>query len=503
MSIGKKIAAGFALPLAILVGISVVSYLNTARLIEGAATRHQANKVLQTLEEIHTQLSDAQRGERGYVITGQERYLEPYHKAVKQIPQEVEALDRLARDNPKLHRQLSRLSTMIQEDLAELQKVIDLQKKGDAPAAVQEVKSGRGKDLMDRVAALTTEMKDDQRELLEKLIADVQASAQTAQVTIVVGTLGALVLGTVAAFFLVRSILAPVRQLLEGTRCVAQGMLGHRLNITSQDEMGELARAFDDMSAKRQESLESIRASINQLSSAGSEILASTTQQAAGAQEQAAAVAQTVATVDQVTQTADQSAQRAKGVADLVQRTLEVGKTGRKVMEDSLVAMDQVKEQVESTAANILALAEQAQAIGEIIATVTDIAEQTNLLALNAAIEASRAGEQRFPGLRARGDGGGAYSPRAGRSRRGRGRRQRLRHQARALATPLRTLLYHQAGGSGNGIGAVGQLRHHPRPRWHHHGRERAGAGQHLPHPPSVAAAAGGVALRDNRSLAA
>jgi methyl-accepting chemotaxis protein len=170
-------------------------------------------------------------------------------------------------------------------------------------------------------------------------------------------------------------------------------MLGHRLNITSQDEMGELARAFDDMSAKRQQSLESIRAAINQLSSAGSEILVSTTQQAAGAQEQAAAVAQTVATVDQVTQTADQSAQRAKGVADLVQRTLEVGKTGRKVMEDSLVAMDQVKEQVESTAANILALAEQAQAIGEIIATVTDIAEQTNLLALNAAIEASRAGE--------------------------------------------------------------------------------------------------------------
>ena len=48
---------------------------------------------------------------------------------------------------------------------------------------------------------------------------------------------------------------------------------------------------------------------------------------------------------------------------------------------------------MESTAENILTLAEQAQAIGEIIATVNDIAEQTNLLALNAAIEASRAGE--------------------------------------------------------------------------------------------------------------
>src|SRR6185437_1160742 len=53
---------------------------------------------------------------------------------------------------------------------------------------------------------------------------------------------------------------------------------------------------------------------------------------------------------------------------------------------------NQLKERVEATAANILMLAEQAQAIGEIIATVNDIAEQTNLLALNAAIEASRAG---------------------------------------------------------------------------------------------------------------
>jgi len=52
-----------------------------------------------------------------------------------------------------------------------------------------------------------------------------------------------------------------------------------------------------------------------------------------------------------------------------------------------------VRDQVESSAESILALAEQAQAIGEIIATVNDIAEQTNLLALNAAIEAARAGE--------------------------------------------------------------------------------------------------------------
>src|SRR5262249_48317499 len=114
------------------------------------------------------------------------------------------------------------------------------------------------------------------------------------------------------------------------------------------------------------------------------QILASTTEQAAGAQEQAAAVSQTVTTMDEVAQTADQAAQRARGVGEAVTRTHEIGRSGRKAVEDSIAALGTVREQVESTAATILTLAEQAQSIGEIIATVNDIAEQTNLLALNA-----------------------------------------------------------------------------------------------------------------------
>lgn len=130
------------------------------------------------------------------------------------------------------------------------------------------------------------------------------------------------------------------------------------------------------------------------LASSAAEILAATTQQASGATETSAAVAQTVTTVGEVAQTAEQAAQRAKTVADSAQRAAEIGKAGRKAVEESTSAMTSMREQVESIAESILALAEQAQAIGEIIATVNDIAEQTNLLALNAAVEAARAGEQ-------------------------------------------------------------------------------------------------------------
>ena len=129
------------------------------------------------------------------------------------------------------------------------------------------------------------------------------------------------------------------------------------------------------------------------LASSAAEILAATTEQAAGTNESMAAVSETVATVDEVTQTANQAALRARAVSETASRAAERGRTGKKAVDDTMTAIRAVEAQVESIAGSIVSLAEQAQAIGEIITAVSDIAEQTKLLALNAAVESARAGE--------------------------------------------------------------------------------------------------------------
>jgi methyl-accepting chemotaxis protein len=130
------------------------------------------------------------------------------------------------------------------------------------------------------------------------------------------------------------------------------------------------------------------------LASSAAEILATTTEQASGATESLAAVTQTAATVDQVVQTAEQAAERARAVSGSAQHAAELSRQGRVAVEDSMSAMDVVRDRVDEIESSIRELSAQAQAIAEIITTVNELADQTNLLALNAAIEAARAGEQ-------------------------------------------------------------------------------------------------------------
>lgn len=213
---------------------------------------------------------------------------------------------------------------------------------------------------------------------------------------------------TIPVFWLVRNTSRRILILSRAADRIAHGELSICALVPGSDELAALGEAFNTMThnlstiietekKSRMETeriLETIREAVARITSSSMEILTSTEEQAAGARQQAAGVSETVATVDQVSRTAAQAAERAKGVGEAVKRNLEISRAGRSAVEESIAALDRLKDQVESTANNILTLAEQAQAIGEIIATVNDIAEQTNMLALNAAIEASRAGEQ-------------------------------------------------------------------------------------------------------------
>ncbi len=407
MTIGRKIGGGFGLVLLILLAVEATAFYATLRLIDTSQLVADTHRMLNRLPKLLNALVDAETRQRGYLITGKEIYLRPYERACEQIEQEFQALRERTRNNPTQGRHLDALEPLIRDRLRVLKENIDLRKTRDLDTVAEAIAKGKGMEVMEAIRREIEQMERAEKTLLEQREAESRATIQWSYWAIGLGTLVALLLGIGLVSWVGREVGGRTRALAETARRIAAGELTLTVAVAGRDELAALGTAFNTMTAnlrakietekkgrtRVERLLENIREAGGQLAAASTEILAGTAEQAAGAREQAAAVAETVTTVNEVAQTAEQSAQRARGVGEAVQRTTEVGKAGRKAVEDALRSTAAVKEQVEATAESILTLAEQAQAIGEIIATVNDIAEQTNLLALNAAIEASRAGE--------------------------------------------------------------------------------------------------------------
>lgn len=200
-------------------------------------------------------------------------------------------------------------------------------------------------------------------------------------------------IGLVAAIVVSQSIVKPLLRLQDCANQIAEGNLQIVVDVEQDDEIGQVAKAFNLMVINLREILGRVQETSDNLKAAAAEILAATTQQASGANEQSAAIAQTTTTVDEVRVISEQAIVRGKEVSDSSQRTVDISTSGRSAVEETINSMAEIRERVEGIAENILALSEQTWQIGEITSTVNDIASQSNMLALNASVEAARAGE--------------------------------------------------------------------------------------------------------------
>lgn len=345
-TVTSKVVAGYGLALFILVCLGFFAYQTTAGLIHAADRSVHTYRVLDDLAKLLSSLQDAETGQRGYLLTGDEAYLQPYTHAKPAIGRYLGDIRQLTSDNPDQQRRLDSLNPLISAKEAELDNTINLRKNQGLDAALQVVRTNKGKRIMDDIRKIVARMADEEKDLLSR--------RNTAMKTRSMATIDMIIYGIPLAVVVV-------------------GLFGFMVTRTITRQLRE---------------------SISLLASSSSEILATTTQVASGATETAAAVSQTTATVEEVKQTAQVATQKAKYVSESAQEAAQVSQKGRKAVEETVGGMQRVQGQMESVAESIVGLSEQSQSIGEIIATVNDLADQSNLLAVNAAIEATKAGDQ-------------------------------------------------------------------------------------------------------------
>lgn len=152
------LAAGFV----VLIVNVLFSTWADGRTTEYAALTVADQQLKAGLNSLLSAAQDAETGQRGYLLTHEERYLEPYHAAVRDMPFRLEELKRLSAGHANLRARLPQLQRLAERRMEIIATSIERSKSGDREAAMEVVRSGLGKDVMDELRAATASLGADQ-----------------------------------------------------------------------------------------------------------------------------------------------------------------------------------------------------------------------------------------------------------------------------------------------------------------------------------------------------
>jgi signal transduction histidine kinase len=183
----RRFVAASSAIVAVIVGL--VTLITIDRLRESRALVRHTLEVLARAEALMGKLSDAETGQRGYLLTNDERYLAPYRAGLSALDQDTTALRSLTRDNANQQQRLDALSSILGSKFRELDRTIELQRSGQASAAVDMVRTDSGKLAMDSIRRIMTAINDEERRLYESREAQSRRLYVVVIVTLVVGTL--------------------------------------------------------------------------------------------------------------------------------------------------------------------------------------------------------------------------------------------------------------------------------------------------------------------------
>jgi methyl-accepting chemotaxis protein len=342
---GRKIAAGFTLAFLLLLGIGVVAYRSITSLTNTNQLITHTYTILEQITGVLSLLKDGETGQRGYVITGDEAFLEPYQTGLTGVPTVIKDLRQLTSDNPRQQKRIDEAEPLIAAKFAELKQTIDLRRKGNLEETTKIVRGGGGKKLMDDLRRILDQMDREERELLKQRVDEVEAAASGAKSTIVFGTVLCLLFVAAAGFLITRSL---------------SGQIG---------------------------------SAVRHVQSSSAELQSAANQQASGAKESSTAMNEITTTISELMATSRQIAESAQRVAHVAEETSSAARAGDDTVQKTHESVSGIKRQVDLIVMHMLDLGKKSQQIGGILEIINELAEQTNILAINATIEASGAGD--------------------------------------------------------------------------------------------------------------
>lgn len=345
MRISRQLAVWLGIIVLVVLFIGVTTYVGFQKLSQTVAHETLAYEIIGKLHSLESSLVDVESGQRGYLLTSKEDFLDSYTLGINSVTETINRLGTLIK-NPEQLQRLQDLKKICSDKIAWTDKTISISKSGRKEEGVDRVRSGSGKVIMDSFHNKINELVTAEEIILTQRKASSDAAYNFAQSVSMFGTMIIILLALTALVVLYRNIT-------------------NKLNL-----------------------------SINAISTTSMEISATVEQHENTARQQASSVAETASTVDEINTSTIQNAEQAEAVADITKQALLSTDEGVQIAQQVNTEMDALKEIISAIGIQMLHLSEQTNQINNIAILVSDITSQINMLALNAAVEAVRAGEQ-------------------------------------------------------------------------------------------------------------
>jgi CheY-like chemotaxis protein/signal transduction histidine kinase/CHASE3 domain sensor protein len=207
-----------------------VSYFNVQVLQADNAKIVHSHDVIRGLDALFSTMQDAETGQRGYLLTGNEKYLQPYEDALARVHAQLSDITRLTADNANQQANIRELAPHVDAKLAELKQTIDLRRRQDAAAALAVVSTDRGKLEMDAIRDRLQVMSQEEARLRDARLAEMRAASRNAIASGVLAALLGMALTGVVGLLIHRAARARQRQawLQAGQVGLSAAMLGDK-----------------------------------------------------------------------------------------------------------------------------------------------------------------------------------------------------------------------------------------------------------------------------------
>ncbi|MBW4429766.1 MAG: EAL domain-containing protein [Nostoc desertorum CM1-VF14] len=173
----KRNTVSFVIVVGIMAGIGMISYRNLLEYKKNIRWVTHTYTVIENTKEVILQISNAETGQRGYLITGKGQYLQPYNIATNKIPKTLQVLRQLTRDNPNQQRRLSIFESLIAKKLASLKITVNLATNKNLPLALQRFESKESQKLFVGIQMLAKDIESEENHLLKQRTIEMNLSA--------------------------------------------------------------------------------------------------------------------------------------------------------------------------------------------------------------------------------------------------------------------------------------------------------------------------------------